>query len=439
VKSIKQNDHLAVWTETAVLVAAYAVAIWYSTAYFSRHIALSWLALAIGFCAVQCLVVVSLLGWLMIRKQWFLWLKVRSQKYYPLIQQHLAVVALGTEATAASQLDSSSPTTTFDADGLRKKEFMMEVRSIRDRLGASAIENETIEDLRALQQRYPLEFESCFIRFLPSMTGVGNTRLSQVAERLGLVAKWSRRYQSWHAETRRQAIQRLSQISSVEASKVLLTALEDPEVLIRIDAARGLVQSGGQVEREHLFALLTTQPLIVRSMLVVDLMPYAHDLSERAIPQALASDDPQTIVATLQILESWGRMLPLKDFSRLLEHELDAIRAGAYDALPFVDTEKESLDVIHWVGKGLTDANSEVRRAAARAAGRMSLSGVLEALQEVLHDENAGVSAAAAFSLAQLPDGPEALEKAVVTAPPAIAAASLEALEKLHMGRLYFG
>jgi hypothetical protein len=440
VKSLRQNDQIIIWFETLVIVAAYAIAIRFGMGYFIQRVNHSWLALALGFCSVQCIVVVSLLVWLMVRKQWFLWLKVRSQRLYPVIQQQLALVALGTK-TFSSDSPQLPPTSTppIHDEIPRDREFMMGVRSIRDRIENSGVAAAELEDVRKLQQRYPLEFENCFVRFLPSMTGVGKLRLSLVAEELGLVEKWRRRYQSRQKEKRRQAVQRLSQLSSTTVTNILQTALNDSEALIRIEAARGLVHGGGQVERERLFPFLTTQPLIVRSMLMVDLMPYAYELSERAIPQALASADRRVILVTLQVIESWARVLPQEKFFRLLEHQDAEVRAHAFRALPFINGIRDSdADREQWIATALEDDVPAVRAAAATAAGRMSYSALLPSLEKALGDVDSQVASASAFALARIPGGPEVLEKSVVTSPPLVAAAALEALEKLHMGRLHF-
>jgi hypothetical protein len=428
------RERSIIWTETLVLMAVYIVAIWLTNRFLQPRIASPWLALALGFCAVQCVVVFSLLGWLMARKQWFLWLRARAEQLSPEIQGQLAIVALG-----APMLPDSIASANHGADE-GEHEFRMGVRTIRDRLSLAKVETSEIEPLQDLQKRYPREFESCFVRFMPSVSGVGRDRLSRVAEHLGLVKKWEIQYRSGSLETRRQAVQHLAQLSTGTATQALLKALNDPDILIRIEAARGLIRGGGQSERERLFLFLTTQPLIVQSMLVVDLMPYAEELNTRAIPDALNSPDPQLVRVTLQILEAWGRGLTIENYHVLLGHTNAEVRAQAFRAFAFANGEGEVWkNKAQWVAAGLGDEDDTVRAAAAVAAGRLNLSTLVPHLEEVLRDSHTNVSTSAAFALAQLePEGPAALEKAVVEAPPDAAAAALEALEKLHMGRLDF-
>jgi HEAT repeat protein len=446
VKRLRSNETAIIWSETLLLILVYGIAIALTNRYFLRHIEHSWFALALGFCVVQCAVVVVLLSWLMLRKQYFLWLKARAERLYPEIQQQLALVALGTQNTSGESVLASEASgavqagaADFVTDAPRHREFMRNVRSIRDRLSFSGITEADLTDLRALQARYPLEFESCFVRFVPAVSGVGRDRLSHVADQLGLVAKWQSRYESRNLNKRRQAVQQLAQISTGAASQVLLSALNDPDVLIRIEAARGLVRGGGRSERERLFLFLSRQPLLVRSMLVVDLLPYSDELSQRAIPEALDSPDSELVLVTLQILEAWGRVLPVPGYERMLWHEQEILKAQAYRSLPFVAHDEHYTPEFlqRAIKEGLAGSSPLVRAAAATSAGRLDLAPLVPQLGELLEDAHTTVATAAAFALAQIdPSGPRVLEQAVVDAPPEAAATALEALEKLHLGRL---
>jgi len=259
-------------------------------------------------------------------------------------------------------------------------------------------------------------------------------RLSHLAVELGVVTRWERQYRSRRVATRRTAIVYLGQLSGGEGVPVLLAAIDDPEPEIRLDAARNILRSGRRrSDVETVFAFAIRAPLLARAILADELRSHALILSERAIPDRLRSGDRNQILVVLEMIDAWGRALPLPDVVTLL-HDVDCdVRARALRALPFV---AGAGDLAGDIVDRLSDDEPRVRGAAAFAAGRLAVESADARLANCLRDPHSEVALAAGFALAELGQiGIGTLEREIVSPCRPAAVAALEALERVKIGR----
>ena len=305
---------------------------------------------------------------------------------------------------------------------------------IREILAAHAAGEDRLPELTRCHDQRPDEMESCLAGMLASVTGGTQERLSRLAAGLGLVHRWQEQARSPDPEVRAKALARLADLSWGVADSTLMMALADPEEPVRIQAQRALLRAGGARDVEQAFELAVTQPPSIRSALSAELAEHALTLAETAIPAVLRSGNAEHIAAALELIEGWGKGLPLPDLAPLLMHEQPAIRARALRALPYASSE-HSLEA--GLLRALRDEAAEVRATACRAAARLQLAPALPAVVECLREPEPGVARDAALALAEFgPAGLVALEREVRLGwNPAMAAAALEAVESLRNER----
>jgi hypothetical protein len=304
---------------------------------------------------------------------------------------------------------------------------------IREKLAIYAIGDDDDSELRRLQRNDPKIVEECLVEFLHSMTGDGRERMSHLAIVLGFVDVWNKRCQSHNPEIREESISRLGQLSEVIVSDVLLKALDDSEETIRVEACRALIRSTKPEYVERAFSFVTTQSLLVRSLLAEELRPYAFLLMERVIPRLLDSPDPKIVFVTLEILGAWRSILPLPNARNLLGHANPEVRAKALLALSYTSAGDESEQEIL---KAFEDPDETVKVAAIFAAARLKISSALPNLLLCLRDGNSESGRAAAYALSQIgAHGLNALEKEMLSPNRFAAAAALEIYERVNIGR----
>lgn len=183
---------------------------------------------------------------------------------------------------------------------------------------------------------------------------------------------------------------------------------------------------------ERLFAAAATGNLLVRAKVTEELEPMAAKLAPAQITKALTSMDVSRVLAALNMVWAWKRVLPVGNVEPLIQHANPTVRAAALRALPWV----ESIDAQRSIRIGLRDINAAVRIAAAEAAARMQVVDALPQLVENLTGHDRDVSLASAFALASLPGGTAVLEKAISSPNRGAASVAFEALEKATMQRL---
>lgn len=306
--------------------------------------------------------------------------------------------------------------------------------SMLDALAAHAAGTDRFADLWRWYRHHPALVERCLADILSTIIGVSRDRLSQLAVDVGVVARWRRQCRSRRVTTRRTAIAYLGQLSGGAGVPALLSALDDPEPEIRLDAARNTLRSGRRrTDVESVFAFAIRASLLGRMILADELRAHALILSERAIPDRLRSGDRDQILIVLEMIEAWGRALPLPDIVTLVRHVDRDIRVRALRVLLFVagthDLQAEILE-------RLRDEDPSVRAAAAFAAGRLMVESADGLLADCLRDPHPEVALGAGFALAELgPIGVGVLEREIASPCRPAAVAALEALERVKIGR----
>ena len=383
------NVRIAVWLRTASLIVAY-----FCTVLVIHQLVLAdvfetvALRLAVAFITVQFTIILLLLSILLVRKIAGQIEEKRVRRLFPVIREKLAEYTLG---------------------------------------------QQRLSGLRHLHHSYPTEFESCLIDFLPTISGEGSKRLSQLACDLGLVTKWEKQARSKSVSRRQEAIMRLCQLTSSTVRMALVQALYDSELDIRIEACRALIRLSQPEEINRIFNYAITQPPIVCSVLVEELRPHALMLASGAISEGLRSDDHSQVISTLAVIVAWRRALPLPEVALLLWHSNPKVRTAAFRVLNYVACE---IDPIPAVLDGLNSPDPLVKMGAARACGRLKIEAATPTLILFLHETHKGIARAAAYALCELgAEGMKVLEDEVQSSNQTAAKLALEALECVRVGR----
>jgi hypothetical protein len=263
----------------------------------------------------------------------------------------------------------------------------------------------------------------------PLMAGSSLAILSHLAAELGYRRQWEAAMRSRFAMRRRRGAAALALVSPRQAG----TSSEDSRrrlpADLRLEAERAAARSGEPTEIESIFDQLPQMSLLERALLADDLRPQASRLSEDVIPRALASSDTRRVLAVLQMIGAWKRMLPAPAIYSLLRSGDAGVRAAALRTLTY-DIGSHEPRRMAAIPDLLRDTEPEVRRAAAEAAGALRLSQVIEPLRQALTDADAGVVRASCYALAALgPDGRRSLEKEILAGTRAARVAT-EALER---------
>lgn len=291
------------------------------------------------------------------------------------------------------------------------------------------------DELIRLCDREPEAVERVVADLLGSISGTELRRLAELADGLGLVDRWRREFGRGSVEVRRRMVDRLGRLGA-RREAVLHEALDDAHPSVRIEAARALIHGGTPAQVERVFELATVECLLVRAVLVGDLRPHATALGEQAIPRVLASARPERIEVALEMIEAWGKSVPMPGIGTLLRHPRPGIRAHAIRILPYVVAA--DIDRAREVLLALDDDDREPRIAAAAMAGRLRIERAVPALLEHLHDPDREVAVAAAHALAEVgPEGWTALERAARPDGGRAGSAALEALDRSRTSRLH--
>lgn len=215
-------------------------------------------------------------------------------------------------------------------------------------------------------------------------------------------------------------------------ASALATLLGDARARVRdVAGALGLGQADDPQRLDAMFAAAAAGNLRRRAMLVEELEPHAVSLASDQIPRALASTDSSSVIAALDMLRAWKRMLTVPNVELALRHYDAAVRVRALQAWPYVPNAPPSA-----VGEALHDPDAAVRAAAAVAAGKLRLVELSGALVEALSDPAPEVASAASFALAVVPDGLARLQQVVSSGNRPAAGVAFEALEKATLGRM---
>jgi hypothetical protein len=274
------------------------------------------------------------------------------------------------------------------------------------------------------------ELAEALLGFRNTVGGATRGRLCGLALDLGLVREWCGESASRDPIRRRSAFARLSFVCADEACRrvageLLARGLEDTDREVRLAAARALIQTGARAELERVFEFAITQPVLVRILLADDLRRHAIALCERAIPEALRGTDAR-VRATLEMVVSWERAIPVGDLAYLLMHRERAIRLLALrlaTASPVTAANRAAIV------RSLADEDVEICAEAAVCAGRLKLDEGMTLLARCLRRGPAELARSAAEALAAMPPaGWLVLEEMGASSDAATVAAAMSAL-----------
>lgn len=207
------------------------------------------------------------------------------------------------------------------------------------------------------------------------------------------------------------------------------------ERIVAVSRKLGIAVPDDPDRLEKQFAAAVTGSLLTRAAAIEELEPFAGQVANQQLARALRTDDVQRVLAALDMLYAWKRMLPIGDFERLLRHGNPEVRFRAFRALPYAGVQDGAASLL----EGLRDADPRVRVAAANTAGRLHVREAAGLLAASVSDAPHDVGVSAAFALAQVEGGRRRLEAISNGTDRAAAAVAFEALEKATLSRLEVG
>jgi len=303
---------------------------------------------------------------------------------------------------------------------------------IREKLALHLTGSDQWEALGSIRKWHLREIEDCLVEILGSISGAGAERLSEIAYEFGLVRKWRKQCRSRTVRRRREAVSRLCLIGRrVHAD--LLTALQDPDPMVKVEAARALAHSGAAPMLAEVFRMALAQNRLVRAILAEALRPHAGALCQSSVRRELHSTDASRVVAALEMLGAWAGALALPELYALLSHINPKVRAAALRLLSQAGLTPESE---RHLGRALGDDDAEVRTAAAEACGKLVAGSTVVLLQHAMGDAKPELVLAAAHAMAKMGrKGALLLEATVLSEDSFRASAALEALEHAKLNR----
>jgi HEAT repeat protein len=234
------------------------------------------------------------------------------------------------------------------------------------------------------------------------------------------IEKQRLRLASGNLEERRDGVAQLAAMHHPDASRVALSALKDPEAIVRATAAKAILALPVDESVEALIALLSDREEFVR----------------QEAAYALAKTRSRTAVSPL---------------SEALTDKKDGVRAAAAIALGEIGDESAVVPLVQVISsqpvtgggkgkrKGKKEQNQFVLRAAAMALGQIRSRAAVKALIDVLGQEDlAGdVKREAARSLGLIgdPASVAALQTALSAGDPYLSQAASEALKRIANSR----
>ncbi|MBL8151873.1 MAG: HEAT repeat domain-containing protein, partial [Blastocatellia bacterium] len=283
------------------------------------------------------------------------------------------------------------------------------------------------EKLASFYNRYPRQFEEILTSSLLSVSGIALVRLSQLASDIGLVADLEHMYQSKNVQLRRKAVTMLGLLKANKSEHIFLKALSDVDQNVRFSTAKAILNSGHIESLDKVFKLALDSSLIVRAILSEELKKHALLLSENIIPEILQSKEIKQIITTLEIIESWQKLLPIPNFIKLLEHHDLTVRSKAIQVIHY---NLISEDVEPAILKALQSEDVQIKISAARAAGHLGIAGAKTLLLECLEKGDLVLALAASYALIEIdPQNIRELQNFNTSKNRIAATATLEALE----------
>jgi len=308
---------------------------------------------------------------------------------------------------------------------------------IRDALVDYLAGSDDRSKIRGFVKRSRRDVGDAMLGFQATVGGGARDRLCELALEQALVHDWCQDGHSKDRIRRRVAFERLSFVCSYEpcrrvAGDLLAQALEDEDSEVRFSAALAVLQSGGPEDIERVFELALTHDLLARILLAEELRRHVSLLCERAIPEVLASEDYDAVLATLEMLVAWERALNLQDLGCVLSHPNRDIRLHALRLTPLVPLTIQTQGAIL---DSLADPDPEIAIVAANCAGRLRIEAAMPGLARCLRRGQTDLARAAAAALAEMPGrGWTTLQELSASRNPVTAVAASEALSRVRGG-----
>lgn len=316
---------------------------------------------------------------------------------------------------------------------IRRRRGLTALYFLRQCVASHAGGEDMRNELAPTVKSFAAEFDTTLLEFLDGFRGTERERLVHLGVSMGTVDRSIRAYRSRNPLKRRNALDSLAKIASPEAQHTLETALHDPDESLRLTASRALLSVGGRAEAEKVFSFSLRQAPVFRALVAEDLRPFILVLTEKAVPEALGSGNPREVLAALDIIWSWGRVIDLPEATAFIDSPDSVIRAVAIHACRYAAPHILALKV----PRCLEDSAPIVRRAAAEAAQRLVLPDALPQLLQCLSDSDERVARSAARAMSQMGEkGLQLLEAQVIQGPSHVAPVALEAVEKARLGRI---
>lgn len=315
---------------------------------------------------------------------------------------------------------------------LKRAALAREVRSRRLRprllkeLAACAAGDVRLASLRALERRYPAEFDRALERLLSLVSGEGRARLTALAEQLRLVRRWERWARRAPERERRRALECLGLLAGEYGGEALRRLARQSAPLVEASACRLLARSPRPEDAAWVFSLIVGKPYLVRVLLAGEMRRHARDLCQTALPAEAASGDTARLLAALELAESWRKTLRLPFLGQLMRHPSAAVRARALRLAPFA---AEGQQVERYVRRALESDSEQVQAAALSAAAAFRAPSLLPLIERLARGGSGELAHLACAALARFgPDGAAVLRRLLLEGGPLPAARAAEAL-----------
>ena len=361
---------------------------------------------------------------------WWLHIRFTSRKLSSL-PLSLAVSFLGVQlGIIILQLFASAAVKKLEEISRRRSAHWKSV--IEPLLAAQSAGEDRMAELRRLRRRRTVDFDACVASLLQSLTGPERESLSRLALGFGVVRRWQRVARKGRME-RKQAIEWMTYLAPSISRAALTPLLENQPAALQATLYRALIRVSGESELTDLFRRTLRAPFFVRALLAGEFRPYAERLSVTALPAALASGDEQEMIAALEMVDAWRRVLHLPQLEALAHHLNPEIRSRALSAAP-MSAVRGSLE--QTILGAFEDPSPQVKVAALKATARLRIRSSLQAVETASYSVDNQVSRLACLVLASFGrDGYSILQYIVVTADRRVGNWAAEALGQISAGR----
>jgi hypothetical protein len=348
----------------------------------------------------------------------------------PTLPLSLAVSFLGVQILIIlMQVSASAAVKKLDA---WERQHATQFRAVVQRVLAAHLSGkDRSKELARLRRKRPVNFDRSVAALLATLTGSERDRLSELAEKFGVIRRWQRLARRGRLEYK-TALEWMAALSPHMAGSALQPVMHNT-LLAQVEAYRALVRSARPEQITRYFHEVLQSPVMTRTMLAAEFRPHAEYLCANTLPYIFESGDEPKIVAALEMIESWQRVLSLPALSRLFQHANPEIRSHALRVAPLAEIRAALLPGIH---TALEDPQMPVRSAALASAAKMRLHSALPAVQRAVHCGDDTVSRRACLVLASFgPEGHAALDHILLAGDRRIAAWAAEALGRARMGQ----